>query len=104
MAQRREAANSIGREAFDITRALYEAAAARVVTKCYRENNAAVAGQLRAHSDARNRALRWPATNESHSEQREREREQSHDVNRAATAIVTARHGNLRWQRHRCDR
>ena len=38
MAQRREVANSIGREAFGITGELYGAAESQVVTKCYPGN------------------------------------------------------------------
>ena len=59
MAQRREAADSIGREAFEFTGALYETTAARVVSKCYRENRAAVAARRGAVRAALFGRLGW---------------------------------------------
>ena len=97
MAQRREAANSIGREAFEITAALYGAAASQVVSKCYRDNAAAAANLERAGRWT----LGYPATNERSAGEREQEREQTRDVDGAA---ATARRCCLLRQLHRLDR
>ena len=97
MAQRREAANSIGREAFEVTAALYGAAASRVVTKCYRDD-AAVAAKPRARTRL---TLSYPATKERSPGQREQEREQTREVDGATT---TARRCRLLRQLHGLDR